>query len=161
MLYAPAASLRSAHEPADLQQRFQVASHACLRSATTLLLQGILSRVWQLARVCAKLSNRFADFMVGVRKLAFGVLYFRHVAVDTGHVVLTIECPRSGFIFRVLRFERGVFDSEFVQSGRRWRRSDYTYFSTFMPLIPHGNLTALFLPSKVVLTWHWPQTIDC
>ena len=52
--------------------------------------------------------ERITNLMVGV-DLAFRVLHFRHVAVDTGHVVLAVNACAPGFILRVLRFQHRGF----------------------------------------------------
>jgi len=52
--------------------------------------------------------KRITNFMVGV-EFAFGVLHFWHMAVDTGHVVFTVNARCPGFIFRVLRFQHWRF----------------------------------------------------
>ncbi|CSQ62959.1 Uncharacterised protein [Shigella sonnei] len=52
--------------------------------------------------------KRITNFMVGI-EFAFGVLHFWHMAVDTGHVVFTVNARCPGFIFRVLRFQHWRF----------------------------------------------------
>ena len=52
--------------------------------------------------------ERVANLVIGI-DLTFRVLHFRHVAVDTGHVVLAVNARAPGFILRVLRFQHRRF----------------------------------------------------
>lgn len=52
--------------------------------------------------------ERVANLMIGI-EFAIGVLHFRHVTVDAGHIVFAVNADAPGFIFRMLRFQHRCF----------------------------------------------------